>query len=99
MEFLSRIGAVDALRPTFFELVDEETLIGMVKPALKTVLSVYAPRYPAYLLPAYNRFEELYALVTLAIEKYYLDTCGTVALVCTLVCGLTGRGGRWLVWR
>ncbi|CAI2165092.1 10175_t:CDS:2 [Funneliformis geosporum] len=73
MEFMSDIGSgADIYRPSLFELVAQEKLRDLIQPAVKYILSVYAQRYPRYLLRLFNQFDEFYALVTLLIEKHYL---------------------------
>ncbi|CAG8667447.1 14783_t:CDS:10, partial [Funneliformis caledonium] len=73
MEFMSDIGSgADIYRPSLFELVAQEKLRDLIQPAVKYILSVYAQRYPRYLLRLFNQFDEFYALVTLLVEKHYL---------------------------
>ena len=42
----------------------------MLRPALRYVLTVYAQRYPRYLLRIVNHHEELYALLMLLVENH-----------------------------
>ncbi|KAJ3279888.1 ubiquitin-protein ligase peroxin 12 [Borealophlyctis nickersoniae] len=73
MEFLSSIGAAsDPYRPSVFELVAQDKMRELLQPALRYVLTVYAQRYPRYLLRLVNRHEELYAVIMLLIEGHYL---------------------------
>jgi len=60
------------LKPSLFELVAQEQLRDLLQPALKYVLSVFAQRYPRYLLRIVNRHEEFYALIMLFVERHYL---------------------------
>ncbi|KAH8118535.1 cyclin-dependent protein kinase inhibitor [Phellopilus nigrolimitatus] len=73
MEFFNDVGG-DPSRPSLFELVAQEQLRDLLQPALKYVLSVFAQRYPRYLLRVVNRHEEFYALVMLIVERHYLRT-------------------------
>ncbi|RHZ59980.1 hypothetical protein Glove_360g37 [Diversispora epigaea] len=73
MEFMSNIGSgADIYRPSLFELIAQEKLREMIRPALRYILSVYAQRYPRYLLRIVNRYDELYTIMMLFIEKHYL---------------------------
>ncbi|KAI5124795.1 hypothetical protein M0805_005429 [Coniferiporia weirii] len=73
MEFFNDVGG-DPSRPSLFELVAQEQLRDLLQPALKYVLSVFAQRYPRYLLRIVNKHEEFYALVMLFVERHYLRT-------------------------
>eukprot|EP00732_Lithocolla_globosa_P002512 Lithocolla_globosa_v1_NODE_1667_length_2409_cov_9.852229.p3 type:complete len:157 gc:universal NODE_1667_length_2409_cov_9.852229:1368-898(-) len=75
MEFMANLVPYSGSKPTYFELAAADSMSEMQKPALHYVLLVYAQRYPSRLLYIYNHFEEFYALLTLVIEKHYLDTC------------------------
>ncbi|KAI0693585.1 Pex12 amino terminal region-domain-containing protein [Cytidiella melzeri] len=75
MEFFSDVGG-DLLKPSLFELVAQEQLGGLLQPALKYVLSVFAQRYPRYLLRVVNRHEEFYAALMFFVERHYLRTHG-----------------------
>ncbi|CAG8461434.1 4298_t:CDS:2 [Diversispora eburnea] len=73
MEFMSNISSgADIYRPSLFELIAQEKLREMIRPALRYILSVYAQRYPRYLLRIVNRYDELYTIMMLFIEKHYL---------------------------
>ncbi|RKO91523.1 Pex12 amino terminal region-domain-containing protein [Blyttiomyces helicus] len=77
MEFLSNLGtAGDIHRPSVFELVAQEKMRDLLRPALRYLLSVYAQRYPRYLLRLVNNHDELYAILTLAVERHYLGEWG-----------------------
>ncbi|KAI0269321.1 hypothetical protein BC834DRAFT_820621 [Gloeopeniophorella convolvens] len=71
MDFFHEYGG-DPLKPSLFELVAQEQLRDLLQPALKYVLSVFAQRYPRYLLRIVNRHEEFYALIMLYVEQHYL---------------------------
>ncbi|KAF9816325.1 hypothetical protein IEO21_04190 [Rhodonia placenta] len=75
MEFFNDVGG-DPLKPTLFELIAQEQLRDLLQPALKYVLSVFAQRYPRYLLRIVNRHEEFYALLMLLVERHHLRTHG-----------------------
>ncbi|KAJ3327463.1 ubiquitin-protein ligase peroxin 12, partial [Gonapodya sp. JEL0774] len=62
----------DPLRPSYFELSTLDDVRDRLQPALRYFLTVYAQRYPRYLLPLVNRHEELYALLFGLVESYYL---------------------------
>ncbi|KAI0301875.1 hypothetical protein B0F90DRAFT_1667714 [Multifurca ochricompacta] len=71
MDFFHEYGG-DPLKPSLFELLAQEQLRDLLQPALKYVLSVFAQRYPRYLLRIVNRHEEFYALIMLYVERHYL---------------------------
>ncbi|KLO07495.1 hypothetical protein SCHPADRAFT_945246 [Schizopora paradoxa] len=73
MEFFNDVSG-DPQKPSLFELVAQEQLRDLLQPALKYVLSVFAQRYPRYLLRIVNRHEEFYALLMLFVERHYLRT-------------------------
>ncbi|KAI0347330.1 hypothetical protein BDW22DRAFT_1387481 [Trametopsis cervina] len=75
MEFFSDVGG-DPLKPSLFELVAQEQLRDLLQPALKYVLSVFAQRYPRYLIRVVNRHEEFYAGLMFFVERYYLRKHG-----------------------
>ncbi|CAB4444732.1 unnamed protein product [Rhizophagus irregularis] len=73
MEFMSDISSgADIYRPSLFELLAQEKLRALIQPAVRYILSVYAQRYPRYLLRIVNRFDEFYAVAMLLIERQYL---------------------------
>ncbi|KAI0285103.1 hypothetical protein BGY98DRAFT_930604 [Russula aff. rugulosa BPL654] len=71
MDFFHEYGG-DPLKPSLFELIAQEQLRDLLQPALKYVLSVFAQRYPRYLLRIVNRHEEFYGLIMLYVERHYL---------------------------
>lgn len=73
-------AAADPFRPSFFELMAQEQLASLLKPAVRYVITVLAQRYPRYLLRIVNRFDELYALIMLAVNRHYLRTWSTFQL-------------------
>ncbi|KAJ3334323.1 ubiquitin-protein ligase peroxin 12 [Blyttiomyces sp. JEL0837] len=75
MEFLSNASSSsseDPFRPSIFELVAQDKMSDLLKPALRYALSVYAHRYPRQLLPIVNNLEHVYALLMLIVERSYL---------------------------
>ncbi|CAG8536999.1 523_t:CDS:2 [Paraglomus brasilianum] len=77
MEFMSDLGSsADIYRPTLFELISQEKMRDLLQPAVKYVLSIYAQRYPRYLLRIVNAHEEFYALIMFFVERHYLKEWG-----------------------
>ena len=77
MEFLPTLqSGVDDLKPSLFELLSEQQLSALLPPSLRYLLAVATPRYPRYLLPVLNSFDEVYALVMLLVERHFLRTYG-----------------------
>ena len=77
MEFMTSLqGGLDECKPSLFELLSEEQLSSLVPPSLRYLLAVATHRHPRYLLRALNSFDELYALLSLVVERYYLQTFG-----------------------
>ncbi|KAI9100513.1 Pex12 amino terminal region-domain-containing protein [Phlyctochytrium arcticum] len=73
MEFLSNVGsAADQYRPSVFELVAQDKMRDLLKPALRYVLAVYAQRHPRYLLRLANKSDELFASLMGLVEWHYL---------------------------
>lgn len=48
----------------------------MIPPSLRYLLAVATHRYPRYLLRILNSFDELYAILSLLVERHYLRTYG-----------------------
>ena len=77
MEFLPTLqSGVDDLKPSLFELLSEQQLSALLPPSLRYLLAVATPRYPRYLLPVLNSFDEVYALAMLLVERHFLRTYG-----------------------
>ncbi|KAI4281735.1 MAG: hypothetical protein L6R35_005579, partial [Caloplaca aegaea] len=77
MEFMSSLqNGLDEQRPSLFELLSEQQLAALIPPSLRYLLAVATHRRPRYLLPMLNSFDELYALLMLAVERHYLRTYG-----------------------
>lgn len=77
MEFLPTLqSGVDDLKPSLFELLSEQQLAALLPPSLRYLLAVATPRYPRYLLPVLNSFDEVYALLMLLVERHFLRTYG-----------------------
>ncbi|KAJ2158789.1 ubiquitin-protein ligase peroxin 12 [Coemansia sp. RSA 552] len=77
MEFMSdMLGGADAGKPSLFELVAQRKMTELLEPALRHLTSVYAQRYPRYLIRVLNWHEELYAAAMLLVERHYLRSYG-----------------------
>lgn len=77
MEFLPTLQhGVDDLKPSLFELLSEQQLAALLPPSLRYLLAVSTHRYPRYLLPVLNSFDEVYAFVMLLVERHFLRTYG-----------------------
>ncbi|KAF1362848.1 peroxisome assembly protein 12 [Lizonia empirigonia] len=77
MEFLPTLqSGVDDLKPSLFELLSEQQLSALLPPSLRYLLAVATPRYPRYLLPLLNSFDDFYALLMLLVERHFLRTYG-----------------------
>ena len=76
MEFLpTLLNPLDESKPSLFELLSEQQLSALIPPSLRYLLAVATHRYPRYLLRVLNNYDEFYALVSLVVEKYYLENC------------------------
>jgi len=58
------------------ELLSEQQLSALIPPSLRYLLAIATHRHPRYLLRVLNSFDELYALLSLIVERYYLRTFG-----------------------
>lgn len=58
------------------ELLAEQQLSALLPPSIRYLLAVATHRHPRYLLRVLNSFDELYALLSLIVERYYLRTFG-----------------------
>ncbi|KAJ3021290.1 ubiquitin-protein ligase peroxin 12 [Thoreauomyces humboldtii] len=77
MEFVSNLGAAgDPYRPSVFELVAQDRMRDLLKPAVRYILSVYAQRYPRHLLRLVSRHDELFSIIMLLVEQHYLREWG-----------------------
>ena len=77
MEFMTSLqGGLDEHKPSLFELLSEQQLASLIPPSLRYLLAIATHRHPRYLLRALNSFDELYALLSLLVERYYLRTFG-----------------------
>ena len=77
MEFLPALQRpIDDAKPSLFELISEVQLSALLPPTFRYLLALATHRYPRYLLRPLNSFDELYALLSLAVEHYYLRTFG-----------------------
>ncbi|PSN62002.1 peroxisome assembly protein 12 [Corynespora cassiicola Philippines] len=77
MEFLPSLqNGIDDLKPSLFEVLSEQQLASLLPPSLRYLLAVSTHRYPRYLLPVLNSFDEAYALLMLLVERHFLRTYG-----------------------
>ena len=77
MEFIpSLLNPIDAGKPSLFELLSEQQLSGLLPPSLRYLLALATHRHPRYLLRVLNSFDEVYALLSVLVEKYYLENFG-----------------------
>lgn len=77
MEYLpSLLSPLDPLKPSLFELLSEQQLNGLLPPSLRYILALLTHRYPRYLIRVLNNFDEVYAVLSVVVEKYYLETFG-----------------------
>ena len=77
MEYLSALQSpVDDLKPSIFELLSEQQLAALLPPTLRYLLAVATHRHPRYLLRILNNYDEVYGLLSLVVERYYLNTFG-----------------------
>lgn len=77
MEFMTSLqGGLDESKPSLFEILSEQQLASLIPPSLRYLLALATHRHPRYLLRALNSFDELYALLSLLVERYYLRVYG-----------------------
>ncbi|EHY59341.1 ubiquitin-protein ligase peroxin 12 [Exophiala dermatitidis] len=77
MEYIAALQSpVDDLKPSLFELLSEQQLAALLPPTLRYLLALATHRHPRYLLRILNNFDEVYALLSLVVERYYLKTFG-----------------------
>ena len=77
MDFLSALQQpLDEAKPSLFELIAETQLNALLSPSIRYLLALATHRNPRYLLRILNSFEEIYALLSLVVERHYLKTYG-----------------------
>lgn len=77
MEFMTSLQAgLDEQKPSLFELLSEQQLSSLIPPSLRYLLAVATHRHPRYLLRVLNSFDELYAVLSLLVERHYLRVYG-----------------------
>ncbi|KAJ5894697.1 hypothetical protein N7495_006388 [Penicillium taxi] len=77
MEYLPSLQQeFDESKPSLFELLAEQQLSGLLPPSIRYLLAVATHRHPRYLLRILNSYDEIYALLSLVVERYYLRTFG-----------------------
>ncbi|KAJ9627797.1 ubiquitin-protein ligase peroxin 12 [Taxawa tesnikishii (nom. ined.)] len=75
MEFMTSLqSGHDEQKPSLFELLSESQLASLIPPSLRYLLALATHRQPRYLLRVLNSFDELYALLSLLVERHYLVT-------------------------
>ncbi|RKP26389.1 Pex12 amino terminal region-domain-containing protein [Syncephalis pseudoplumigaleata] len=74
MEFMSNISGGDdsANRPSLFELIAQDQMRDLLRPALRYLVTYYAERYPRYLLRVHRHFDEVLLFVSWLVERHYL---------------------------
>ncbi|KAJ5371226.1 Peroxisome assembly protein 12 [Penicillium cataractarum] len=77
MEYLPSLQQeFDENKPSLFELLAEQQLSDLLPPSIRYLLAVATHRHPRYLLRILNSYDEVYALLSLVVERYYLRTFG-----------------------
>lgn len=69
-------SGLDQQKPSLFELLSEQQLAGLIPPSLRYLLAIATHRHPRYLLRILNSFDELYAVLSLVVERHYLKVYG-----------------------
>jgi peroxin-12 len=70
----SIVSSTDGKLPSIFEVLAQENLFSTLQPALKHILRVAAERNPHIYGRLYVYCDELYALLQLLLESYYIKT-------------------------
>eukprot|EP01116_Phalansterium_solitarium_P011021 TRINITY_DN26633_c0_g1_i1.p1 TRINITY_DN26633_c0_g1~~TRINITY_DN26633_c0_g1_i1.p1 ORF type:complete len:397 (-),score=-24.61 TRINITY_DN26633_c0_g1_i1:121-1311(-) len=71
--FLSQFNTADLSRPSFFEMLAQDELIPVLRPALKYVFAVFAQRRPGFeWMTRYS--DELFCLGLLVLENHHLKS-------------------------
>ncbi|KAL3474000.1 peroxisome biosynthesis protein (PAS10/Peroxin-12) [Aspergillus californicus] len=77
MEYLPSLQQeFDELKPSLFELLAEQQLSDLLPPSIRYILAVATHRHPRYLLRVLNSYDEVYAVLSLIVERYYLRNFG-----------------------
>jgi len=75
--FLTSVYAgKDIFRPTFFELIAQDQLADIFRPALRFVVEIGAERAPRVLQPVLGYWQAIYTLFLLCLEGYHLRVHG-----------------------
>ena len=72
----SLLATLDPHKPSLFELLSESQLSALLPPTLRYLLVQATHRHPRYLIHALNSFDELYALLSLLVDRHFLRTYG-----------------------
>ena len=71
--FLTSIYAgKDLFRPTFFELIAQDQLADVFRPAVRFVVDIWSERAPRALLPALDYWQSIYTAFLFVLEWYHL---------------------------
>ncbi|KAL4950213.1 Pex12 amino terminal region-domain-containing protein [Aspergillus filifer] len=77
MEYLPALQQeFDDHKPSLFELLAEQQLSELLPPSIRYILAVATHRHPRYLLRILNSYDEVYAFLSLIVERYYLRNFG-----------------------
>lgn len=69
-------GIRSRIADPFTELLSEQQLSALIPPSLRYLLAVATHRHPRYLLRILNSFDEVYAALSLLVERHYLRSYG-----------------------
>ncbi|KAJ5811509.1 peroxisome assembly protein Pex12-Penicillium chrysogenum [Penicillium riverlandense] len=72
----SLFGETEHSTDLILELLAEQQLSNLIPPSLRYLLAVATHRHPRYLLRILNSYDEVYAVLSLIVERYYLRTFG-----------------------
>jgi hypothetical protein len=76
MEFLNHLQGVPSSRPSLFEIMAQDKMRTLLKPSLQSIVNYLTERYPRYWIRLSNRFEEVYVVLMLVMDGYYLGRYG-----------------------
>ena len=83
MDFLSHLtgSTTQGSKPSIFELIAQDKMRDLLQPAFLYMFSLYAQRYPSYLLRWYSHANKIYAIILILIEYSYLSEWSKFKLV------------------
>lgn len=70
---LTTAATAEDNRPSIFEVLAQDSLMGAVKPALQHALKILATSNPARYGVLWRRFDEIYALLDLLLQHHFLS--------------------------